>query len=1276
MLARQRLFDSRLYVGVVVASFAFALLHAGPLFGTKPALLLTVITHVYLPGLLLARVFGKHAHGHPITRFIWILVSGLSVTICLGGVARFFAIPIPVFVVLLHSTMLVFALMRPRAASDTVRRQLSRANLPLYGLLLICCIVVLGIGIVRSRFRLNSYPDQTVFIEQINWLASGSPPIDSRRVGVAFPDPRLSTDGWTYTHAVWVWESGISAPDLIWYDLTPLFVWTIPLALFALAYEVTRREEAAAWSAAALSLLGLITLDGLIYVPTSLAFGFSSLFQLSTLRLFSTALMLPLTLFTALSYLKCPKLRDLLLVFLATLALAILHPRQVTIFLVSIGATGILWWLAQPTRARFTQVSLLGIMLTTTLALPILQRGTLGDRFDAQGERLEESILASTSGESPVRWSSSFTVVENVPLIGDSYIVRPEIIFYHPGVVLAVVLGLLTVIYWRRSLAAQYVLGATSIVLILLFVPGITPFYVRVTHAAVALSTVYALPIALVYGLTLDELFKFVVGKRSREYYGQWIMASVLAATMLILIVEPVPIPASANDMIRAANQAQALRALHPADEQLPAMLAQHLPANQQSILIAPNYVGNVIVESVPNTLITGGRDGNGNMSFANTARFFSESSPVAPWLDSTDVRFIAEYGVTYILMRADDTRLPQLLLQSTRFEYLDSTTGYYLFRVRIPIEVTPTDDLFQRMNDVYGQLSAPRWDSGRFELQREVDPTVWIDIVSEWQRMLTQDPDNLLNRYGLAFSYLLMGNDDLSLPLWESLYDERPDISLFTDSFSYTLKTNGDVEASVQPLLRALEHPEVTIRVLAARTLLTDDFFYLLDEQKIDQILAVTQADFAIWDLLANSSQPGEIRKRVGLLLSAELWDHAAAWLHAIPDAELNPQDFVTLAYLALANGDVEGALSLLRPTTDTDWIAAKSFLHPDRWENNVAAQLYALLIGDLAYRERRWSEAEAAYQQAYDWGALWAGRYFLSQSWAASGQQDRADAMFAQLESEWRELYDQRFPILDSPLTVADTGSLYAMQLEVSQEDSNRQLAIWATYGNPNLHGEAYPVQSWRVEIVSQDGITHYVTTEQPAIFVDVSLVRAAIQITLPEDLDNLTAARLFLEPRYSNTVTYRAVTRDVVLNRPDSAEMGPNTIPLHLQFGSAITLQGYETSMNNDSIEVTLFWEANAALDKDYQVFLHLIDYNGDLVFQRDGGPVDGAYPTSQWRVNTTIADRHVIPLSDQLEANSYQMRVGLYSLPDVTRLPITPLGEQVENDSVLLTIFVNP
>jgi hypothetical protein len=128
-----------------------------------------------------------------------------------------------------------------------------------------------------------------------------------------------------------------------------------------------------------------------------------------------------------------------------------------------------------------------------------------------------------------------------------------------------------------------------------------------------------------------------------------------------------------------------------------------------------------------------------------------------------------------------------------------------------------------------------------------------------------------------------------------------------------------------------------------------------------------------------------------------------------------------------------------------------------------------------------------------------------------------------------------------------------------------------------------------------------------------------------------------------------------------------------PLGTSFGGTISLEGFSSQSHPDALEVTLGWSAEAHLDRDYTVFLHLVSpgAGGEVVAQSDGPPLDGEWPTSLWLPGMTLDDTHTIPIPAALPPGTYHLLAGLYDPATGERLTL-PDG----SDSLLLTEVTLP
>lgn len=122
-------------------------------------------------------------------------------------------------------------------------------------------------------------------------------------------------------------------------------------------------------------------------------------------------------------------------------------------------------------------------------------------------------------------------------------------------------------------------------------------------------------------------------------------------------------------------------------------------------------------------------------------------------------------------------------------------------------------------------------------------------------------------------------------------------------------------------------------------------------------------------------------------------------------------------------------------------------------------------------------------------------------------------------------------------------------------------------------------------------------------------------------------------------------------------DWREVGAN-------FGDMAELAGYVPERlvvsPGEPVRFTLIWQALTAPDRDYTVFVHLLDDRDNLVAGNDTQPGAGAYPTSIWSPAELISDPHSLPTftstGQPLPPGQYRLAVGLYHQPTGERLPL--------------------
>ena len=104
----------------------------------------------------------------------------------------------------------------------------------------------------------------------------------------------------------------------------------------------------------------------------------------------------------------------------------------------------------------------------------------------------------------------------------------------------------------------------------------------------------------------------------------------------------------------------------------------------------------------------------------------------------------------------------------------------------------------------------------------------------------------------------------------------------------------------------------------------------------------------------------------------------------------------------------------------------------------------------------------------------------------------------------------------------------------------------------------------------------------------------------------------------------------------------------------FGDVIRLAGYDLSERvvapGGSTTVTLAWQALAAMETPYRVFVHLAGATGQVLAQSDGEPAGWSRPTTGWATGEVVVDERIITLPGDAAPGDYEIRVGLYAVRD--------------------------
>ncbi len=117
----------------------------------------------------------------------------------------------------------------------------------------------------------------------------------------------------------------------------------------------------------------------------------------------------------------------------------------------------------------------------------------------------------------------------------------------------------------------------------------------------------------------------------------------------------------------------------------------------------------------------------------------------------------------------------------------------------------------------------------------------------------------------------------------------------------------------------------------------------------------------------------------------------------------------------------------------------------------------------------------------------------------------------------------------------------------------------------------------------------------------------------------------------------------------------------------FDDQVTLLAYELREHKDqnAITLTLYWQAMTAIDRDYTVFVHLLNAQNERIAQGDSPPQQGHYPMTRWQIGEIVRDEHLVQVEDltALEKSGARFIVGLYDLETMARLSIF---DEAKND----------
>lgn len=123
-----------------------------------------------------------------------------------------------------------------------------------------------------------------------------------------------------------------------------------------------------------------------------------------------------------------------------------------------------------------------------------------------------------------------------------------------------------------------------------------------------------------------------------------------------------------------------------------------------------------------------------------------------------------------------------------------------------------------------------------------------------------------------------------------------------------------------------------------------------------------------------------------------------------------------------------------------------------------------------------------------------------------------------------------------------------------------------------------------------------------------------------------------------------------------------------------GSQIKLLGYDFTppqTTDNLLAITLYWQSISLATEGYDVFIHILDENNQIVTQVDSEPVATLAPTHRWQPGDIIWDPYTLLLPSDLPNGTYRITMGMFLRDSGERLPIThPLAN---HNALQLTSF---
>ena len=133
-----------------------------------------------------------------------------------------------------------------------------------------------------------------------------------------------------------------------------------------------------------------------------------------------------------------------------------------------------------------------------------------------------------------------------------------------------------------------------------------------------------------------------------------------------------------------------------------------------------------------------------------------------------------------------------------------------------------------------------------------------------------------------------------------------------------------------------------------------------------------------------------------------------------------------------------------------------------------------------------------------------------------------------------------------------------------------------------------------------------------------------------------------------------------------------VSPAIQPMEALFDARLMLSGVwvqPVARLGQGLGVILRWHLVAPLARTYKMFVHVLDANGNPMFQRDKASLNDLVPTTQWKVGESLQDPFSLLIPSDVPPGDYRIMVGVYDpLNANRRLAVVGTGASPNGDEI--------